>query len=87
MEESEDQSGAAGGCDEDQPPPEDEEELVVDHVEGQHADRVHVGLAAARAPAVVVTRGCGHTGEVQSSITRYILHLSTYQTDTISHVK
>ena len=87
MEESEDESGAAGGCDEDQPPPEDEEELVVDHVEGQHADRVHVGLAAARAPAVVVTRGCGHTGSVQSSITQYILHLYTYQTDTISHVK
>ena len=66
MEYPEDQSGASGGCDEDQPPPEDEEELVVDHVEPQHTDGVHVGLAAARPPAVVVTRGCGHTGEVQS---------------------
>ena len=84
MEDPEDESGASGGCDEGEPPPEDEEELVVDHVEGQHTDRVHVGLAAARAPAVVVTRGCGHTGYNLPSRGTFYIFLRIRQTQ--SHI-
>ena len=58
----EDQPAGANEEEYEVPVPDHEEHLIVDHVEPQHTDGVHVGLAAARAPAVVVTRGCGHTG-------------------------